>query len=151
MAPRGSKKRRSNRESRLQDYFDEDYSRSSFSASSFNPFSSSSYDLYTWFSSLSSTKLLLYGGAFVIFAVTFLDPSLLGTLLSPQRDGDRDAVGDALPHVTKDGKYHGRYPNSLLTLFYPFTLLRDVVLDQPVAPADGKLSTLQYKMCCFDM
>mmetsp|Transcript_30544 Transcript_30544/g.46864 ORF Transcript_30544/g.46864 Transcript_30544/m.46864 type:complete len:339 (-) Transcript_30544:146-1162(-) len=28
--------------------------------------------------------------------------------------------------------YNGRYPNSLLTLFYPYTLLRDVVLDQPV-------------------
>lgn len=35
-----------------------------------------------------------------------------------------------------DGKYHGAYPNSLLTLFYPFTLLRDVVLDQPVNRTD---------------
>ncbi|KAL3784285.1 hypothetical protein ACHAW5_010105 [Stephanodiscus triporus] len=45
-------------------------------------------------------------------------------------------VGAALPHVTNDGKFHGRYPNSLLTLFYPFTLFRDVVLDQPVDPSD---------------
>ncbi|EJK53687.1 hypothetical protein THAOC_26821, partial [Thalassiosira oceanica] len=45
-------------------------------------------------------------------------------------------IGDALPHVTNDGKFHGRYPNSLLTLFYPFTLFRDVVLDQPVEPTD---------------
>ena len=49
-------------------------------------------------------------------------------------------IGDALPHVTNDGKFHGRYPNSLLTLFYPFTLFRDVVLDQPVEPNDVPVS-----------
>jgi len=35
-----------------------------------------------------------------------------------------------------DDRYHGRYPNSLLTLFFPYTLLRDVVLDQPVEDTD---------------
>lgn len=45
-------------------------------------------------------------------------------------------VGASLPHVTNDGRFHGRYPNSLLTLFYPFTLYRDVVLDQPIDPGD---------------
>ena len=42
--------------------------------------------------------------------------------------------------MTNDGKFHGRYPNSLLTLFYPFTLFRDVVLDQPVEPNDVPVS-----------
>ena len=53
---------------------------------------------------------------------------------------DNGIIGDALPHVTNDGKFHGRYPNSLLTLFYPFTLFRDVVLDQPVDPNDVPVS-----------
>ena len=37
-----------------------------------------------------------------------------------------------------EDKHHfdGRYPHSLLTLFYPYTMLRDVVLDQPVADTD---------------
>jgi hypothetical protein len=83
--------------------------------------------------------LLLYGGALVTFLAAFFDPSfLLGAATShkPRNLNDGEGVGDALPHVTNDGKYHGRYPNSLLTLFYPFTLLRDVVLDQPVISAD---------------
>jgi len=33
-------------------------------------------------------------------------------------------------------QYNGRYPHSLLTLFYPYTLLRDVALDQPVGNTD---------------
>lgn len=33
-------------------------------------------------------------------------------------------------------KYNGRYPNSLLTLFYPYTMLRDIVLDQPINMTD---------------
>lgn len=36
----------------------------------------------------------------------------------------------------EEGKYHGRYPHSLLTLFYPYTLLRDIVLDQPIDMTD---------------
>jgi hypothetical protein len=51
-------------------------------------------------------------------------------------DDNNGIVGAALPHVTSDGKFHGRYPNSLLTLFYPLTLYADVVLDQPVDPSD---------------
>mmetsp|Transcript_16639 Transcript_16639/g.24909 ORF Transcript_16639/g.24909 Transcript_16639/m.24909 type:complete len:332 (+) Transcript_16639:116-1111(+) len=39
-------------------------------------------------------------------------------------------------HGLDPTKYHGRYPHSLLTLFYPYTLLRDVVLDQPIADTD---------------
>jgi len=35
-----------------------------------------------------------------------------------------------------DGLYKGVYPNSLITLFYPYTLLRDVVLAQPVSDSD---------------
>jgi len=35
-----------------------------------------------------------------------------------------------------DGNFHGRYPNSLLTLFYPYTMFRDVVLDQPINMTD---------------
>ena len=55
---------------------------------------------------------------------------------SGENADENGVVGAALPHVTNDGKFHGRYPNSLLTLFYPFTLFRDVVLDQPVDPGD---------------
>ena len=47
----------------------------------------------------------------------------------------KNRLGDFIPTV-HNGKYMGRYPNSLLTLFYPYTLLRDVVLDQPVADSD---------------
>jgi len=36
----------------------------------------------------------------------------------------------------EEGVYQGRYPNSLLTLFYPYTLLSDVVLDQPINTTD---------------
>ena len=35
-----------------------------------------------------------------------------------------------------DDNYKGRYPNSLITLFYPYTLLRDVVINQPVSESD---------------
>lgn len=44
--------------------------------------------------------------------------------------------GDFMPQVTEDGLFMGRFPNSLLTLFYPYTLLRDVVLEQPVNETD---------------
>ncbi|KAL7516646.1 hypothetical protein ACHAWX_001637 [Stephanocyclus meneghinianus] len=147
MAPRGSKKRRSHRESsdsrrQMISAFsgddDEEFGTSSLTIASFNPFSFHG-DFFTAMSSLSSTKLLFYGGAVVTFLAAFFDPSfLLGAATSNEARNinDGEGVGDALPHVTKDGKYHGRYPNSLLTLFYPFTLLRDVVLDQPVISAD---------------
>jgi hypothetical protein len=72
---------------------------------------------------------------------SFLPPLLLrggggGSSAGGENNDENGIVGAALPHVTKDGKFHGRYPNSLLTLFYPFTLFRDVVLDQPVDPSD---------------
>ena len=47
-----------------------------------------------------------------------------------------DDFGSNIPIMSADGKYNGPYPNSLLTLFYPYTLLRDVVLDQPVSDSD---------------
>ena len=62
-----------------------------------------------------------------------------GRSIDGGNEGENDnngMVGAALPHVTTDGKFHGRYPNSLLTLFYPLTLYSDVVLDQPVDPGD---------------
>mmetsp|Transcript_23189 Transcript_23189/g.38379 ORF Transcript_23189/g.38379 Transcript_23189/m.38379 type:complete len:323 (-) Transcript_23189:59-1027(-) len=36
----------------------------------------------------------------------------------------------------KDARYNGRLPNSLLTLNYPYTLLRGVVAEQPVEDSD---------------
>lgn len=122
MAPRTGKGQRTQRDSTRRTIFDDETEGRSYFAA---------------LSRLGSTKLLL--GATVAMAIaTFADPSsLLGVAKSqlPQL-GDDGRVGDALPHVTKDGKYHGRYPNSLLTLFYPFTLLRDVVLDQPLNRTD---------------
>lgn len=46
-------------------------------------------------------------------------------------DGDEDDKKEEDAH-----HFDGRYPNSLLTLFYPYTMLRDVVLDQPVEESD---------------
>jgi len=83
--------------------------------------------------SYNTTKFILYGGvAFIVLA------SLFDTYFRTpsQQSGEGEIVGAALPQVTSDGKYHGRYPNSLLTLFYPYTLFRDVVLDQPVDAND---------------
>lgn len=91
----------------------------------------------------SPARILLLGGAAVVLLAPLLDSFLRESLSylrgssSASSGGDENGViGDALPHVTNDGKFHGRYPNSLLTLFYPFTLFRDVVLDQPVDPND---------------
>jgi len=36
----------------------------------------------------------------------------------------------------EDIRYNGRLPNSLLTVNYPYTLMRDVVQEQPVDPTD---------------
>lgn len=46
--------------------------------------------------------------------------------------------GDGGEDDKKEDVHHfdGVYPNSLLTLFYPYTMLRDIVLDQPVADSD---------------
>ena len=52
-----------------------------------------------------------------------------------EADGVESKVDDSL-HGLDPTKYHGRYPHSLLTLFFPYTLLRDVVLDQPVSDSD---------------
>lgn len=44
---------------------------------------------------------------------------------------------DGIEHEElEEGKYHGRYPHSLLTLFYPYTVYRDIVLDQPINMTD---------------
>ena len=80
-------------------------------------------------SSYNATKIILYGGVGFIMLVSLFDTYFRAP---PKQSGEGEIVGAALPHVTSDGKYHGRYPNSLLTLFYPYTLFRDVVLDQPV-------------------
>lgn len=80
--------------------------------------------------SYSTPKFFLYGGVFLIVLASLFDTYFRAP--SKQSGGEGELVGAALPHVTKDGKFHGRYPNSLLTLFYPYTLFRDVVLDQPV-------------------
>ncbi len=39
-------------------------------------------------------------------------------------------------HELDPTKYHGRYPHSLLTLFYPYTMFRDIVLEQPINVTD---------------
>ncbi len=48
---------------------------------------------------------------------------------------EEESNGEA-EHELDPTKYHGRYPHSLLTLFYPYTMLRDVVLDQPINMTD---------------
>mmetsp|Transcript_15809 Transcript_15809/g.23768 ORF Transcript_15809/g.23768 Transcript_15809/m.23768 type:complete len:345 (-) Transcript_15809:162-1196(-) len=44
--------------------------------------------------------------------------------------------GEEAAHGLEEGKFHGRYPHSLLTLFYPYTMFRDIVLDQPINDTD---------------
>ncbi|KAL3810882.1 hypothetical protein ACHAXA_003404 [Cyclostephanos tholiformis] len=103
----------------------------------------------------AAAKTILVGVAVAISVVllaptfeTYVPPggvlSMMTSLLlvpwgfypSNENSDDDGIVGAALPHLTADGKFHGRYPNSILTLFYPLTLYRDVVLDQPVDPSD---------------
>jgi len=71
-----------------------------------------------------------------IAIILFIDSPLSSFTLIPKHVDDNHALGDSLPQIDSDGKYHGRYPNSLLTLFYPLTLYRDVVLDQPIDITD---------------
>jgi hypothetical protein len=124
--------------------------RSKLSPSSPPPLSSSSLP----FANLTPTSRVLMGVAIaaVILAPLLFNSYLRGggstatssffSLLLLRGGGGASSAsgggggGAALPEVTDDGKFHGRYPNSLLTLFYPFTLFRDVVLDQPVDPSD---------------
>mmetsp|Transcript_31988 Transcript_31988/g.67243 ORF Transcript_31988/g.67243 Transcript_31988/m.67243 type:complete len:430 (-) Transcript_31988:282-1571(-) len=92
-------------------------------------------------SNLTPTRILLVGGIAAILLAPLFDSFVRESLTflrgsSSANDDENGIVGAALPHVTDDGKFHGRYPNSLLTLFYPFTLFRDVVLDQPVTSND---------------
>jgi hypothetical protein len=55
---------------------------------------------------------------------------LTGFIANPSpNDNDNDDDDE-------EGVFQGPYPNSLLTLFYPYTLLADVVLDQPIALSD---------------
>lgn len=86
------------------------------------------------------TRIILFGGVTAILLAPLFDAFLRESLAflrgSSGADDANGIIGDALPHVTNDGKFHGRYPNSLLTLFFPYTLFRDVVLDQPVDPND---------------
>lgn len=71
-----------------------------------------------------------------LFTPSFTSPRQGRSIDGNEESDNNGIVGAALPHVTNDGKFHGRYPNSLLTLFYPLTLYSDVVLDQPVTPSD---------------
>jgi len=90
----------------------------------------------------SPARIILIGGIATVLLAPLLDTFVRESLTflrgSPQgaTEDPNGIVGAALPHVTNDGKFHGRYPNSLLTLFYPYTLFRDVVLDQPVDADD---------------
>mmetsp|Transcript_5030 Transcript_5030/g.11310 ORF Transcript_5030/g.11310 Transcript_5030/m.11310 type:complete len:423 (+) Transcript_5030:181-1449(+) len=92
--------------------------------------------------SLTPMKIIVYGSLAAVLLAPLVDSTIRQSMSLLRGDGSKGAeenngiIGDALPHVTNDGKFHGRYPNSLLTLFYPFTLFRDVVLDQPVEPTD---------------
>lgn len=119
--------------------FEEDSSRSNtislFSYSIPNPLlyfrrSDDDYSSTGPAASYNTTKYILYGGVIFIMLASLFDTYFRTPSNKQSEEGE--IVGAALPHVTSDGKYHGRYPNSLLTLFYPYTLFRDVVLDQPV-------------------
>ena len=157
MAPRAtssSKKRRSRnndtstgrgyRSSSTPNFFDDDDDDDKIKILGFtlpNPFSQVRSPLTTNSNFLTPTRIILFGGVAAILLAplfdTFIRESISYLRGSAGSDGDDNGIiGDALPHVTNDGKFHGRYPNSLLTLFYPFTLFRDVVLDQPVDPND---------------
>jgi hypothetical protein len=57
---------------------------------------------------------------------------LFGTSSSPSLNNKEGGEHEEL----EEGKFHGRYPNSLLTLFYPYTMFRDIVLDQPINMTD---------------
>ena len=91
-------------------------------------------------SNLTPTRIILFGGIAAMLLAPLFDSFIKESLTylrgSSSLNDENGIIGDALPHVTNDGNFHGRYPNSLLTLFYPFTLFRDVVLDQPVDPND---------------
>jgi hypothetical protein len=73
--------------------------------------------------SFNAAKNILYSGALLIVLACLFDTYFR----SPTQQSGEEILGSSLPHVARDGKYHGKYPNSLLTLFYPFTLFRDVV------------------------
>lgn len=145
MAPRTSKRQRSQR--------DRDITERRRTISAFHD-DDELLDRRSYFklSSLNSTKLMI-AGLIILGIATFVYPSsLFGSAKSQITQLDDGRVGDALPHVTNDGKYHGRYPNSLLTLFYPFTLLSDVVLDQPVNRTDVPFfwhAHVSVSSCCF--
>ena len=92
-------------------------------------------------SNLTATRIILIGGVAAMLLAPLFDSFIKQSMTflrgsTSTLSDNNGIIGDALPHVTNDGNFHGRYPNSLLTLFYPFTLFRDVVLDQPVDPND---------------
>lgn len=64
------------------------------------------------------TRIILFGGVAAVLLAPLFDTFLRESLAYLRgTTGPEDAngiVGDALPHVTSDGKFHGRYPNSLL-------------------------------------
>lgn len=90
--------------------------------------------------SIALTASLLLLGSCYVFTL-FETPLDLGTFSSlnaffaSESSTDTNEEEENL-HGLEPGKYHGPYPHSLLTLFYPYTILRDVVLDQPVSDTD---------------
>ena len=139
MAPRGNKRKSRESNSSATQKFSTFYSKNSNNNDLLEG-ASSVFSIASW--KWNSPRFLL-GGTLLLILATFIEvpspSSLFGSTITSSSSVSKNSqgiVGDALPHVTKDGKYHGAYPNSLLTLFYPFTLLRDVVLDQPVNRTD---------------
>ncbi|EJK77677.1 hypothetical protein THAOC_00476, partial [Thalassiosira oceanica] len=121
--------------------------------------------------SLTPMKIIVYGSLAAVLLAPLVDSTIRQSMSLLRGDGSKlkryvrsreiveteqgaeennGIIGDALPHVTNDGKFHGRYPNSLLTLFYPFTLFRDVVLDQPVEPTDVPLAVKAVLTKCYE-
>ena len=74
------------------------------------------------------TTGILVGGMALTSSIAMYETSSVSEVVKPK-------VDDSL-HGLDPTKYHGTYPHSLLTLFYPYTLFRDVVLDQPVDGSD---------------
>ena len=84
-------------------------------------FPSSRFQRRKRYSSLRLALLILCGISIILYLTGFT------SLASPTLNNDDD---------DEDELYEGVYPNSLLTLFYPYTLLSDVVLDQPIPLSD---------------
>ena len=72
---------------------------------------------------------IFLGFIMLVYFILFYDPA------STARQVAESKLDESM-HGLDPTKYHGTYPHSLLTLFCPYTLLRDVILDQPVSDTD---------------